>query len=45
MIAPMARIASRILPLALALAFAAGGCAVLDTEPSRVTIAELFAGS
>lgn len=41
----MARIASRILPLSLALAFAVGGCTVLDTDPSRVTLAELVAGA
>ena len=45
MIALVAHITSRIMAVALALAFVVAGCTVFDADPSRATLAELFAGS
>ena len=41
----MAHVSSRITALALALALAAGGCTLLDRDPSRATMTELLTGT
>ena len=41
----MAHVWSRILAPALALALVAGGCTLLDRDPTRATMAELFTGT
>ena len=41
----MARFPSRLLPLGLALGLVASSCALIDADPTRVTLGELFSGA
>ena len=41
----MAGVAFRLLPLGLTLGLGTSGCALLDADPTRVTMAELLTGA